>query len=93
VLPASERLDVHKSRRLLGDGTTRLATEAELTLAYPSFELGAVPPFGDRVLVDRRLVELDSVVLEAGSHTDSVRMKTTDLLVLAEAEIVDLCVD
>jgi Ala-tRNA(Pro) deacylase len=95
VLPASERLDLHKARRLLGDTTTRLATEAELALAYPTFELGAVPPFGgpvgDRVVVDKQLAFHDSVVFEAGTHSESVRLKTTDLLVLAEAEIVDLC--
>jgi Ala-tRNA(Pro) deacylase len=96
VLPASERLDLHKARRLLGDGHARLATEAELALAYPGFELGAVPPFGgpdgDRVVVDKRLAFHETVVFEAGSHTDSLRLKTTDLLVLAEAEIADLCV-
>lgn len=96
VLPASERLDLHKARRLLGDTTTRLATEVELALAYPTFELGAVPPFagpvGDRVIVDKHLAFHDSVVFEAGTHNESVRLKTTDLLVLAEAEIADLCV-
>jgi Ala-tRNA(Pro) deacylase len=97
VLPASQRLDLHKARRLLGDNKARLATEAELILAYPTFELGAVPPFGgpegDRVVVDKRLAFVDSVVFEAGSHNESVRLKTTDLLVLAEAEIADLCAD
>jgi Ala-tRNA(Pro) deacylase len=97
VLPASRRLDLHKARRLLGDDEARLATEAELALAYPTFELGAVPPFagpvGDRVVVDKKLAFCDSVVFEAGSHSESVRLKTTDLLVVAEAEIVDLCAD
>jgi Ala-tRNA(Pro) deacylase len=97
VLPASERLDLPKAHKLLGDDKARLATEAELALAYPSFELGAVPPFGgplgDRVVVDKQLAFYDSVVFEAGSHSESVRLKTTDLLVVAEAEIADLCVD
>jgi Ala-tRNA(Pro) deacylase len=97
VLPASKRLDLHKARRLLRDKKARLATEAELTVAYPTFELGAVPPFagpvGDRVVVDKRLAFVDSVVFEAGSHSESVRLKTTDLLVVAEAEIADLCAD
>jgi len=95
VLPASERLDLHKARRLLRDDTARLATETELALAYPTFELGAVPPFagpvGDCVVVDKQLAFSDSVVFEAGSHSESVRLKTTDLLVVAEAEIADLC--
>jgi Ala-tRNA(Pro) deacylase len=97
VLPASERLDLRKVRDLLGDGkSTRLASEAELAEAYPMFELGAVPPFGgpagDRTLVDRRLAEHASVVVEAGSHSESMRIKTEDLLRLTAAEVEDICV-
>jgi len=55
VIPASERLDLHKVREhVASGGETHLATERELVGAYPGFELGAVPPFGgppgDRVL-------------------------------------------
>ena len=94
VLPASTRLDLHKVRELLDDNRARLASEEELVLAYPMYELGAVPPFGvpagDRVLLDRRLAERDSVVLEAGSHSESVRLKTADLLTLSVAEIEEI---
>ena len=94
VVPASTRLDLHKVRELLGDNQARLASEEELVFAYPMYELGAVPPFGvpagDRVLLDRSLAQLDSVVLEAGSHSKSVRLKTTDVLNLSGAEIVEI---
>lgn len=94
VVPASERLDLHKARDLLDDRECRLATEEELGAAYPAFELGAVPPFGgpagDRVIVDRRLAELDAVVLEAGSHDQSVRLRTSDLLARSGAEVADI---
>jgi Ala-tRNA(Pro) deacylase len=98
VVPASARLDLEKVRaRLRHPKHTRLATEEELAAAYPMFELGAVPPLGgpggDRTIIDRRLAMLDSVVLEAGSHAESVRLQTKDLLKLAEAEIADLCED
>jgi hypothetical protein len=43
-----------------------------------------VAPLGDRVLCDRRLAQQDSVVLEAGSHNESLRMKTSDLLALTK---------
>jgi Ala-tRNA(Pro) deacylase len=96
VIPASERLDVRKLRSLLDLHTQpHLAHEAELESAYPSFELGAVPPFGgragDRVVVDRRLADRASIVIEGGSHDESIRLGTTDLLVLAHAAIGDLC--
>jgi Ala-tRNA(Pro) deacylase len=94
VVPASERLDLTKTRELLDDPQSRLATEEELGAAYPTFELGAVPPFGgpagDRVVVDRMLAELDEVVLEAGSHDQSVKMRTGDLLTLSGAELADI---
>lgn len=98
VVPGSERLDLTKARALVGGGKhTRLATEAELAGSYPMFELGAVPPFGgptgDRVIVDAQLPEHEFVVLDAGSHSESVRMRTSDLLNLAGAEIADLCRD
>jgi Ala-tRNA(Pro) deacylase len=97
VISASEHVDLHKVRQLLGDKHARLASEAELALAYPTYELGAVPPFGvpagDRVLVDQELAQRDSVVLEAGAHNESLRMKTADLLAISSAEVADIAVN
>jgi Ala-tRNA(Pro) deacylase len=97
VLPASERFDSSKVRTALDTKDVRLATEDVLAREYPEFELGAVPPIAgahrDRVLIDRRLLEQDSVVLEAGTHEQSLRLKTTDLARIAEAGLADLCQD
>jgi Ala-tRNA(Pro) deacylase len=94
VIPACEHIDLRKVRKLLADKHAQLASEAELALAYPMYELGAVPPFGvpagDRVLFDHRLAQRDSVVLEAGSHNESLRMKTVDLLALTGAQVADI---
>jgi prolyl-tRNA editing enzyme YbaK/EbsC (Cys-tRNA(Pro) deacylase) len=52
-----------------------------------------VPPFGgkaDQVIVDLSLAERDSVVLEAGSHERSVRMKAADLVRLTGAQVDDI---
>jgi prolyl-tRNA editing enzyme YbaK/EbsC (Cys-tRNA(Pro) deacylase) len=52
-----------------------------------------VPPFGgkaDEVILDRSLAERDSVVLEAGSHERSVRMKAADLVRLTGARVDDI---
>jgi Ala-tRNA(Pro) deacylase len=97
VLPASERIDLRKLREHVEGGKRiHLATEEALERDYPGFELGAVPPFGgngDRVLVDSGLAERETVVLEAGSHEQSVRIRTMDLLDLTGAEVVDLAQD
>jgi Ala-tRNA(Pro) deacylase len=99
VVPASERLDLHKLRAARGGSktTVQLASEADLAHDYPEFELGAVPPFGgsrrDPVIVDRRLAERDSVLLEAGSHEESIRIWIPDLLRVSAAQIADICED
>jgi Ala-tRNA(Pro) deacylase len=97
VLPASDRLDLGKLRGILGTKDVELATEAVLAGAYPEFELGAVPPLtggdGDRVLVDRRVCENEWVVLEAGTHEQSLRLRTSDLVELTDARLVDLAHD
>lgn len=97
VLSASERLDLRKLREHVEGGKRiHLASEEDLERDYPGFELGAVPPFGgssDPVLVDSHLAEREQVVLEAGSHEQSVRLRTADLLELTRARVVDLAQD
>jgi Ala-tRNA(Pro) deacylase len=99
VLPASERIDLHKLREITGGGKkdVHLTSEDNLARDYPEFDLGAVPPIGggrrDPVVVDRRLAERDSFVLEAGSHELSLRVPTGDLLQVTGAEVADICVD
>jgi Ala-tRNA(Pro) deacylase len=95
VLAASERIDLRKVAGVLGIGGKKvhLASEEELARDYPDFELGAVPPFGgreDQVIVDGRLAGRDSVVLEAGSHNRSVRLKAGDLVRLTSAHVADI---
>jgi Ala-tRNA(Pro) deacylase len=97
VLAASDRIDLSKVRdQVEGGKRIHLASEEDLQRDYPGFDLGAVPPFGgvgDRVLVDARLARQETVVVEAGSHEQSVRIRTADLLKLAQAEVVDLAQD
>jgi Ala-tRNA(Pro) deacylase len=95
VLAASERIDLHKVAAVfeIGGKKVHLASEDDLARDYPDFELGAVPPLGgreDRVIVDVRLAGRDSVVLEAGSHDLSVRLKAADLVRLTGAQVVDI---
>jgi len=97
LVPASERIDMHKLRDLLDAGNElHLLNEEALRRDYPEFELGAVPPVGGRddvVVVDSRVAELDQVVFEAGAHDSSVRVKSADLVSLANARIADVCAD
>jgi prolyl-tRNA editing enzyme YbaK/EbsC (Cys-tRNA(Pro) deacylase) len=97
LLPASERIDMHKLRDLLDVGKDlHLLSEESLRSDYPEFELGAVPPLGGRedgVVVDRRLAELEQLVFEAGSHSRSVRVVAAELVSATGARVADVCAD
>ena len=97
VIPASQRLDLHKLRDLSGGSRHKvhLASEDDLARDFPEFELGAVPPVGgaqrNPVVVDERVVARESVVLEAGSHDESMRIAPADLVRAAGAQVADIC--
>jgi Ala-tRNA(Pro) deacylase len=96
VVPASRRIDMRKLADVIGEGRKQLQlmSEDDMRRAYPDFELGAVPPLGgpagDAVVVDSALAARESVVFEAGSHDDSVRVQTADLLRLTDARVADI---
>jgi Ala-tRNA(Pro) deacylase len=96
VLPASARLDMHKLREIHGGGRHKvhLASEEDLRRDYPEFELGAVPPIGggrkDPVVVDPKVAEQETVVIEAGSHEESLRIATADLVHVTGAAVTDI---
>jgi Ala-tRNA(Pro) deacylase len=84
VVPASWRLDLRLVRDLLDDPTVRLATEGELLVDFPGYELGALPPLGSllgvRMLVDPRVLEHDTVVIAGGTETESIQALVAGLL-------------
>ena len=94
VVPASSRLDLGKLAHALERKEVVLLTESELAGSYPQFELGAVPPFGgpagDRVVVDRKLAGCEHIVLDAGVHDASLRLRTEDLIDVADAMLADI---
>jgi Ala-tRNA(Pro) deacylase len=97
IIPADCRVDIRRVREFVGAGKkhVHLATEDDLSRDYPEFDLGAVPPVGgsrrDRVVLDRRLAERESIVVEAGSHDESVRISIVELVRVARAEVADIC--
>ena len=82
VLPATSRLDLHKLGELTGDPHTVLASEDDIAKLFPGCEVGAMPPFGNLfdlpVYVDPRLAEDETIVFEAGSHTETMRLSWGD---------------
>lgn len=45
------------------------------------------------MLMDEHLRHVESVVLEAGTHEQSLRIRTADLATIAGARIADICKD
>jgi Ala-tRNA(Pro) deacylase len=86
VVPAAVMVDLEALRELSGAGSIRLAREPEFTGLYPDCEPGAVLPFGTRlahrVFVDRSLVGETEMVINAGTHTEAIRMHYNDFAVL-----------
>src|SRR6516165_7606344 len=84
AVPATCRLDMHLARAAVGDRDARLATEEELLRDFPDFELGALPPLGSLLgaplFIDQQVLQHETVVFAAGSQTESVRLRTADLL-------------
>ena len=83
VIPASRRLDLHLVRRAIGDPHARLATEGEVILRFPNYELGALPPMNSlldiQVLIDPEVASHGTMVF-ATSESESVRLPTDRLL-------------
>ena len=91
VIPASERLDLHKLRPLVGCGhDVRLATEDELRTSFPDCEIGAMPPFGNLygmpVLCDFSVYAHNRVAFNAGTHSELIEMRVADLVRLVHPD-------
>lgn len=97
IVPGSAKISNRKLRQVFATKHARLALEPELGEAFPQFELGAVPPFGQLfgfpTYVDRLLVNHASVLFNGGSHTESIKMSMHDFLNIADAALIDVVAD
>jgi len=84
AVPATCRLDMHLVQTAVGDRHVRLATEEELLRDFPDIELGALPPLGTLLgaplYIDQEVLQHETVVFAAGSRTESIQIRTADLL-------------
>lgn len=96
VIPASRRLDLDRTRRVLrASRHLRLASEEEAAGRFPDFEIGAVPAFAVEVVpevIDARLLYHETVLCSAGDHRHGVLLDPRDLFRLAEPRVADICV-
>jgi Ala-tRNA(Pro) deacylase len=95
VIPASERLDMHKVKDALGSRGLRLVTEREMAERFDGFEVGAVPPFGSMFdaleLVDERLLDQDRILCSGGDHEHAILVDPRDVVQAGQARVADIC--
>lgn len=82
VLPAHRRVDLEHLRQMAGAQSVSLASEAEFQGLFPGCEVGAMPPFGNLydlpVWVDESLRKDPTIVFNAGTHREAIRMAFAD---------------
>ena len=88
VLPAVQLIDLKKLKSLLGVKTLTIAKEADIKERFPDVEVGAMSPFGNLyqvpVVVDRELGASREIVFNAGSHTETIKMRYQDFATLVK---------
>ena len=92
VVPAPYRVDLERAKSAVGKSDLVLATEDEFTGLFPQCEAGAMPPFGNLydlpVYVDQTLTRDEEIVFNAGTHTQTVKMKYADFARLVQPKVV-----
>lgn len=94
VLPADHRVDMAKVRAVVAARELWLAEEREFADRFPDCELGAMPPFGNLyglpVYVDQTLTRDQSIVFQAGTHSQTMRVRYLDFARLVKPRVVDI---
>lgn len=96
VVPAPRRVDLTALHGSIGAHTVRLASELEFKEKFPDCDAGAMPPFGNlygmEVFVDEAVAGQKEIAFNAGTHTETVRMRWTDFLRLVKPTVLKIAV-
>jgi prolyl-tRNA editing enzyme YbaK/EbsC (Cys-tRNA(Pro) deacylase) len=100
VIPASCKLDLDKTRAMLGAGQgLRPASDDELASAAGAegFDGGALPPLGPLLpapeVLDQRLLEHDQILFSGGDRTHGVLIDPNDLVEVVQPQVGDICAE
>ena len=93
VMPATWRIRWDRLSRILDTDFVDLADEQEFQDRFPDCEVGAMPPFGNlfgmTVYCAESLTEQPELAFAAGSHSESLHMKTDDFLELVQPMVLN----
>ncbi len=95
VLSADHQIDLDKAEKAIGKPVS-LAREDEFKSLFADCAIGAMPPFGNLydlpTFIDKDLAEQEYIVLEAGSHTDAIKMSYRDYEKIVKPRVQDLAI-
>ena len=93
VMPATWRIRWDRLTHILDTDFVDLADEQEFQDRFPECEVGAMPPFGNlfdmSVYCAEALTRQPELAFAAGSHTESIHMKTPDFLELVHPMVLE----
>lgn len=93
VMPATWRIRWDRLTKVLETDFVQLADEQEFEARFPECEVGAMPPFGNlfnmTVYCSEALTSQPELAFAAGTHTESIHMKTADFLRLVQPMVIN----
>ncbi len=91
VLPAVALIDLKRLKALVKAKRLTIAKEAEIAQRFPDVEVGAMSPFGTLyqipVVMERALEESEQIVFNGDSHSDTVTMRSRDVVALVKPNL------
>jgi Ala-tRNA(Pro) deacylase len=92
VQTASSRVPLDRVKAAAGARDVRLAREYEFRERFPDCEAGAMPPFGNlfgmEVFVTRALADDEEIAVNAGTHTELIKLRYNDFARLTHPIVV-----
>ncbi|MDP3722080.1 MAG: YbaK/EbsC family protein [Candidatus Omnitrophota bacterium] len=93
VLPAASLIHFKRLKTALKTKRVSIAKEADVKAHFPDVEAGAMAPFGNLyqipVVIDRMLERSDTMVFNAGSHTETISMRARDFIALVKPAVAE----
>ncbi len=91
ILPAIHLIHLKKLKAALGAKSVTIAKEADIKTKFPDVAVGAMSPFGNLyavpVIADQELGASEDIVFNAGSHTDTIKMRYRDFASLVKPKV------
>lgn len=94
VIPAHHKVNLSKIKDILKCDNVKIAREDDLRTLFPDSELGAEPAIGSLynmpMLIAWQLAEKDEIIINAGTHTECVKMRYQDYEKITQPVVGDI---